>query len=184
MLFPPLMTEEMLPEKKYRLRNGDVVEIGLASVEDLEAIIEIQEACYQGEAPWGRVAVNNELRNKRGSFFLMVYHHGEAISFIGISTRQDSLHVTNIATHPQYQSNGIATFLIQTVAQVAPKLEKNKITLEVRMSNEGAKRLYRKIGFLDGDIKRNYYHNNGEDALDMFYLVDEKGDLDDTQIIR
>ena len=47
------------------------------------------------------------------------------------------------------------------------------MTLEVRMSNEGAKRLYRKIGFEDGKIKKNYYHNNGEDALDMELNLDK-----------
>lgn len=181
MLFPPLISEEMLDKTTFGLKNGETVELGIADFKDLDAIIDIQKACYHGEAPWGRIAVNNELRNKKSSFFLMVYYRGEAVSFIGISSRDDGLHVTNIATHPLYQKNGIATFLIQRVVAIAQKLEKKRITLEVRMSNENAKKLYRKIGFQDGRIKRNYYHSNGEDALDMYYRVDKLEGLDESQ---
>lgn len=81
--------------------------------------------------------------------------------------------MTNIATIPTYQKQGIATFLIQTVMDLAKQLKRRRITLEVRMSNETAKSLYRKLEFRDGRIKRNYYHSDGEDALDMIYLLDE-----------
>lgn len=173
MLFPPLIRQEMLPEESYPLNNGESIQLRIADESDLEDIILIQEACYQGKAPWGRMAVNNELRNKHTAFFLMAHTAQAAVAFIGISKRNDSLHVTNIATIPTYQKQGIATFLIQTVMDLAKQLKRRRITLEVRMSNETAKSLYRKLGFRDGRIKRNYYHSDGEDALDMIYLLDE-----------
>lgn len=182
-LFPPLVNEGMLHAETFELRNGETLELGIASIADLNAIIRIQEACYNGVAPWGRIAVNNELLNRKSSFFLMLYHNAFAVAFIGLSSRQNSLHVTNIATDPRYQNNGIASFFIERVVDIADQLEKDQITLEVRMSNEGAKRLYRKLGFDEIRIKRNYYHNNGEDALDMVYFihtsdgVDEDNDL-------
>src|SRR5699024_11374947 len=92
-------------------------------------------------------------------FFLISYHVGLPIAFIGISLRPQSVHVTNIATIPPYQKQGLATFLILLAANIGKKLDRTLMTLEVRMSNEGAKRLYRKIGFEDGKIKKNYYHN-------------------------
>ena len=179
MLYPPLINEGMLKEVTFELRNGEQLEMGIASVNDLGAIIRIQEACYNGEAPWGRIAVNNELRNRKSSFFLMLYHNAYAVAFVGLSSRDNSLHVTNIATDPRYQNNGIASFFIQRIIEISEQLEKDEITLEVRMSNEGAKRLYRKLGFKDVRVKRNYYHNNGEDALDMVYLTNEMNGADD-----
>lgn len=179
-LYPPLINEGMLREETFELRNGEQLELGIASVDDLGAIIRIQEACYNGEAPWGRIAVNNELRNRKSSFFLMLYHHAYAVAFVGLSSRQDNLHVTNIATDPRYQNNGIASFFIQCIIEISEQLEKNQITLEVRMSNEGAKHLYHKLGFKDVRVKRNYYHNNGEDALDMVYLINEMNGAHDS----
>lgn len=173
MLFPPLVNEEMLVEEIFEIRNGEQLELGLASEADLNAIIRIQEACYNGVAPWGRIAVNNELRSRKSSFFLMLYHNAFAVAFIGLSSRHNSLHVTNIATDPRYQNNGIASFFIERAIDIAKQLEKDQITLEVRMSNEEAKRLYRKLGFDAVRIKQNYYHNNGEDALDMVYLINK-----------
>lgn len=173
MLFPPLVNQKMLPETSYTLDDGREIQISLATALDSEDIIAIQEACYGGKAPWGRIAVNNELRNKMSSFFLMCHHDDRAIAFIGLSKRHQSLHVTNIATRPEYQKQGIASFLIGAVIAITQKLEKKRVTLEVRMSNVTAQSLYRTLGFEDGQIKRNYYHNNGEDALDMIYLIDE-----------
>lgn len=184
MLFQPLIKEEMLPEDSYTLKNNEIIDISLANKTDLNAIVAIQEACYEGEAPWGRMAVNNELRNKRTSFFIMCHHGEHAIAFIGLSMRHTSLHVTNIATIPDYQKQGIASFLIESIIEIAKQLERAKITLEVRMSNEGAKRLYRKIGFKDGRIKRNYYQSNGEDALDMIYHIESKDEENEPTIIR
>lgn len=171
MLYPPLIKESMLKQKTYSLQNGETIDLSFANQLDLEDIVDIQEDCYNGVAPWGRVAVNSELRNKRSSFFLMCHHQDEAIAFIGISMRQDSFHITNIATRPKYQSQGIGSFLIEVVIDLAEQTDRKRVTLEVRMSNEEAKRLYRNLGFQDVRIKKNYYHNNSEDALDMVYLV-------------
>lgn len=175
MLYPPTITESMLKQTTYSLKNGQIIDISLANRLDLEDIITIQEACYNGVAPWGRVAVNSELRNKRSSFFLMCHHQEVAIAFIGISMRQDNFHVTNIATRPEYQNQGIGSFLIDVIVDLAERTERKRVTLEVRMSNENAKSLYRTLGFKEVRIKRNYYHNNGEDALDMVYLMNEMG---------
>src|SRR5699024_5533252 len=183
MLFPLLIDKKMLPQEQYILRNGEMVQVSFATEADLEAIIQIQKECYDGQTPWGRIAVHNEL-SKRTSFFLISHHLGLPIAFIGISLRHESLHVTNIATIPTYQKHGLATFLIQMAAEIGKQLDRTAMTLEVRMSNESAKRLYRKIGFQDGQIKRNYYHNNGEDALDMSINLNKMDEYNGIQQIK
>src|SRR5699024_8950101 len=123
MLFPPMVDETMLIQKSYRLKNGQMAKVSFARNADLEAIIQIQEACYDGQAPWGRIAVHSELR-KISSFFLISYHIGLPIAFIGVSLRSESVHVTNIATIPAYQKQGLATFLIQSAAEIGKKLQR------------------------------------------------------------
>ncbi|HLR92085.1 MAG TPA: ribosomal protein S18-alanine N-acetyltransferase [Atopostipes sp.] len=180
MLFPPMVDKSMLKQHQYKLRNNEIAKVRFATEEDLEDIIKIQKECYDGEAPWGRIAVMNELK-KRTSFFLICHHLELPISFIGISVRHEAVHVTNIATIPAYERHGLATFLLLTAAEIGKKMERKTMTLEVRISNEGAKRLYRKIGFQDGRIKRNYYHNNGEDALEMSFHLSKLDEFNDIQ---
>lgn len=172
-LFPSLLTSSMLPTDAFKLKNGQVVYLSIAGLHDVDAIMDIQEASYEGGAPWGRIAVSNELRNKRNGYFLMVHDQDFPIAFIGISLRIDSVHVTNIATLPAYQGQGIASSLIRISAEIAKVLERQQITLEVRISNQRAKNLYRHLGFKDRYIKRNYYHDNGEDAIEMVYFLEE-----------
>lgn len=83
MLFPPLIRQEMLPEESYPLNNGESIQLRIADESDLEDIILIQEACYQGKAPWGRMAVNNELRNKHTAFFLWPIPHKPRLPLSG-----------------------------------------------------------------------------------------------------
>lgn len=172
--FPKVIDESMLKGRSYKLRNKDQLQIRMGDVGDVEAIIEIQLACYEGKAPWGKLVVYNELQN-RNSLFLLASDHEEVIAFIAISFKADQMHITNIATKPNYQKQGIASFLIRSTAVMGQEIDKKVITLEVRTSNEKAKSLYRKIGFKDLHIMKNYYQDNGEDALQMSYKIQEDG---------
>jgi ribosomal-protein-alanine N-acetyltransferase len=45
------------------------------------------------------------------------------------------------------------------------------MTLEVRVTNNVAQSLYRKLGFQNGGIRKNYYTDNQEDALVMWVNI-------------
>jgi len=51
---------------------------------------------------------------------------------------------------------------------VARELGARSMTLEVRVTNHVAQSLYRKLGFQNGGIRKNYYSDNQEDALVMW----------------
>lgn len=177
MLCSDLVKREMLPTEELVLSNHNRVQIVLGTEEHLEDVMMIQIACYDGKAPWGRIAVRRELRNTHTSYFLICYDHFTPIAFIGMSMRNASMHVTNIATTPTYQGQGVASFLIEIAIDLAKQLNRNVLTLEVRTSNLNAKRLYNYLGFEDGRIKRNYYQDNGEDALEMAYVIEEMDEV-------
>ena len=170
MLNPQLVHESMLKEKSYYLKNGDKVQIQIASDLDVENIMAIQKSSYDGKAPWGRLTVYNELQNIQ-SFFLIVNYHGEGLAFIALSLRKDRLHITNVATKIAYQKQGLGSLLLENAIHLAKELELNQLSLEVRVSNHSAKRLYRKLGFEDRYIKKNYYTDDREDALEMYYQI-------------
>ena len=108
---------------------------------------------------------------KRNDRLYLVLKNAEAdvLGFIGCAFDQDKAdaHITNFAVHPAYQRQGIGTYLLQTIRQLALAQKMKTLSLEVRVSNYQAQRLYRQMGFIDGEIKRHYYLDDHEDALDM-----------------
>lgn len=168
--FPKIVKEEMVNGRSLTLRNGKELELRLGDVADIEVITAIQEACYGGKAPWGRLIVYNELQS-RTSAFLLVMDEEQELAFIALSVRKGKVHITNIATDPRYQRQGIAFFLLEIAADIGRQLEQRILSLEVRVSNVGAIRLYEKFGFKKRFIKKKYYQDNDEDALEMYYQI-------------
>ena len=80
----------------------------------------------------------------------------------------DAWHVMNIAVDPTYQRQGIATMLLEELFDRTSPDGRRGYTLEVRVSNLGAQRLYEKYGFRRAGVRRRYYSDNNEDALIMW----------------
>jgi ribosomal-protein-alanine N-acetyltransferase len=82
-------------------------------------------------------------------------------------------HITNIAIIPDYQGKGIGSFLIGEMERYARKNKCDRLTLEVRLGNRDAQRLYRTLGFVSQAIKTAYYTEGNEDALDMVKFLND-----------
>jgi [ribosomal protein S18]-alanine N-acetyltransferase len=74
----------------------------------------------------------------------------------------------NVAVDPDRQRRGVATALLERLFELTAGDERRGYTLEVRMSNTGAIRLYEQLGFEARGIRRGYYTDNREDALIMW----------------
>ena len=74
----------------------------------------------------------------------------------------------NVATAPEHRGRGIATALLEHLFELTAADGRRGYTLEVRVSNEHAIRLYEKLGFRARGIRRGYYTDNREDALIMW----------------
>ena len=74
----------------------------------------------------------------------------------------------NVAVDPDRQRRGIATSLLERLFELTRDDERRGYTLEVRISNEEAIRLYERLGFEPRGIRRGYYTDNQEDALIMW----------------
>ena len=71
----------------------------------------------------------------------------------------------NIAVTPQYRRQGVAQALVEALVAHLKERENISLTLEVRVSNDPAIRLYTKMGFQQVGRRPRYYHNPREDAL-------------------
>ena len=79
----------------------------------------------------------------------------------------DEAHVTTFAVHPRYRRRRIGERLLLALLDLAADRHAREATLEVRLSNLAARRLYEKYGFRPVGIRPRYYSDNQEDALIM-----------------
>ena len=78
----------------------------------------------------------------------------------------DDGHVTTIAVDPEWQRQGVGTRLLLALAREAIARGATALTLEVRLSHRGAQELYQRFGFTAVGVRKGYYADTGEDALD------------------
>lgn len=133
----------------------------------LDDVMEIETLNY-GEHHWSRDSFVNEIDNAISEYLVAVNENGKSIGYIGIWKIMDEAHVTNLAVHPDFQRQGIARFLITKALDICYSEKIKFITLEVRVSNEKAKKLYEKFGFKSLGVRKKYYQDNNEDAIIMW----------------
>ncbi len=132
---------------------------------DLSAIEAIERRAYP--TPWSRSMFASELA-KPTSICLGAFEGEDLVGYVINSRYVDAWHVMNVAVDPDHQRRGVATALLQRLFELTADDERRGYTLEVRVSNEGAIRLYQALGFDARGIRRAYYTDNREDALIMW----------------
>ncbi|SER94848.1 ribosomal protein S18-alanine N-acetyltransferase [Salisediminibacterium halotolerans] len=142
------------------------VRIRFMKVEDLDQVQEVEASCFQ--KPWTREAFFNEVTKNQFAYYLVAEEGDSVVAYCGVWIIMDDAHITNIAVHPDMRRRGIGEDLLRGVMDMAKTLGAQKMSLEVRVSNDNAKALYRKYGFQDGGIRKQYYTDNQEDALVMW----------------
>ncbi len=94
-------------------------------------------------------------------------YQASVIGFAGLWLMVDEAHITTIAVHPDFRGKGLGELELATLIQTAYKINAQRVTLEVRISNYIAQSLYRKYGFREEGKRPRYYSDNQEDALIM-----------------
>lgn len=92
---------------------------------------------------------------------------GRIVGYLGLWFMVDEAHIVAIATHPEYRRRGIGERLLARALELAREREARTVTLEVRVSNLPAQRLYEKYGFRRVGMRPRYYTDTGEDAIIM-----------------
>ena len=93
---------------------------------------------------------------------------GDAVAgYVGIWFQGDQAHITEIAVRESLRGQGIGELLLIGTVRAAYEQGLEEVTLEARVSNFIAQRLYDKYGFNEVGIRKNYYADNREDAVIM-----------------
>jgi [ribosomal protein S18]-alanine N-acetyltransferase len=130
--------------------------------DDIESVLAIESV--SSPDPWTIGIVTDELNGPNRHYVVAVDHVGEVVGFCGLLAQVGEGHVTNIAVAPVYRAQRIAARLLLDNVRWALTQEVSALTLEVRVGNEAAMRLYRRFGFAPVGTRPRYYPNN-DDAL-------------------
>ena len=136
----------------------------LTTPEDIDAVVTIEEASFTN--PWTREMYVAEQENRGVSFCYLAQHaSGVIVGFCSFWRVLDELHINNLAVTPAARGGGAGTALLHAVLRDGARMGARRATLEVRRSNDAARRLYERLGFSVAGVRRAYYTSPVEDAL-------------------
>ena len=141
------------------------VEVRPLRPSDLDAVERIERSSYP--TPWSRSMFAGELAKPSG-ICLGAFQGEDMLGYLIVARYVDAWHVMNVAVDEGFRSRGIARGMLERLFESTVGDVERGYTLEVRVSNETAIELYRRLGFVETGVRRGYYTDNREDALIMW----------------
>jgi [ribosomal protein S18]-alanine N-acetyltransferase len=135
---------------------------------DIDAIMVLEHASFP--EPWPRSLYEREIKNDRYSHYLIVEpvaateDSSSLVAQGGYWLMGEEAHIVTIAVDPLWRGHRVGKWLLLTLMAEARQRGAQLVTLEVRPSNQSARSLYDRIGFIQTGERKRYY-SNGEDAL-------------------
>ncbi len=136
---------------------------------DIDAVYEIETKVFAD--PWSKRAFLSDLKNDF-TYPLVVRFENKVAGYACLYRAVDEIQIGNFAVAPDFHQRGIGTMLMEYILGLAAELQARLFILEVRPSNEAARRLYMKFGFKEAGKRRYYYRKPTEDALILIKSVD------------
>jgi ribosomal-protein-alanine N-acetyltransferase len=132
----------------------------------LRGVMAIERQVYP--RPWSPNLFLSEMTESKNRCYLVAKIDREVVGYAGMICYGEEAHVTNIAIDPLHHRQKIATRLLHDLIEQAVEMGAEAVSLEVRVTNWGAQRLYGGFGFRPIGVRKNYYQEINEDALIMW----------------
>lgn len=142
------------------------VEVREMTLADVNAVQAVERLSFP--VPWPANAFRHELAQNPNARYVVARLEGKLVGYAGIWLMVDEAHITTFAVHPEHRRRKVGERLLQRLFAIADEIGAQWLTLEVRVSNLAAQKLYEKYGFRRAGIRRHYYSDNDEDALIMW----------------
>lgn len=145
----------------------DKFKIEKMTLNSLDEVMQIEKLAY-GQHHWSRKSFVAEIDNQISTYNCAYTQDNKMAGYMGLWKIIDEAHVTNLAVHPDFRRKGVAKALLLNALDECYREKIKYLTLEVRVSNDGAIKLYESFGFKSLGVRKKYYQNNNEDALIMW----------------
>jgi ribosomal-protein-alanine N-acetyltransferase len=139
------------------------IDVRLATIRDVGAIVAIEKAAFSD--PWSETAFHEALAHPAVFFACADRGVGDIAGYVVAWFAADEGEIANLAVAPHAWGGGVGRALLDSALDVASTRGAAAVYLEVRDSNERARRLYRSSGFEEVGRRRRYYRRPVEDAI-------------------
>ena len=133
---------------------------------DLDEVMAIERTSFRH--PWSSNFFLEELQVACARSILAQVN-GKIVGYVLFWLLSDAVDIHNIAVHTEFRRQRIGQALLQQVLVQARNRDSSRVTLEVRVSNIPAQKLYESVGFVSQGLRRGYYSDDGEDAVIMAF---------------
>ena len=136
----------------------------LRDAADLDGVLDVDVLSFT--RPWTRAMYESEFLNRDTSRMFVLRTAGRPVAgYCAAWFILDEIHINNIAVRPELRGQGLGSALLTHVLEEGRAVGASRATLEVRRSNDDARRLYERFGFRVAGVRRDYYTDPTEDAL-------------------
>lgn len=146
--------------------------IRFMSEDDVDSVSKIEEQLFS--KPWTRQDFVNSMSDRHNIYIVAENEKQEVVGYCGIWGVLDEGQITNVAVRPEDQGNGIGQRMLEELLRIGKNEGLQQYTLEVRKSNEKARRLYERLGFSEEGIRKNFYEKPTEDGIIMWLREQEE----------
>jgi len=151
---------------------NDTVTVRSARQSDLASLCEIERSA--SNTPWSVASIAAELTRELAIDLVAVDTLGAIRGYIFAALAADELSIHYLVTHPEFRRRGIGAMLVRAAVDFAAARGARSVFLEVRSKNRAAIALYRQCGFMEQSLRRKYYSDDNDDAINMTIRIDDK----------
>ncbi len=132
----------------------------------VRGIMAIERQVYP--RPWSPSLFISEMADEETRAYFVARVERAVVGYGGLICYGEEAHITTLAVDPARHRQKIGTRLLYELMRSAIDMGARAVSLEVRVSNWSAQRLYGEYGFRPVGVRKNYYQEVNEDALIMW----------------
>ncbi|TFJ91529.1 ribosomal protein S18-alanine N-acetyltransferase [Lentibacillus salicampi] len=133
---------------------------------DIDDVLQIEKDSFM--TTWPRDIMVQELTDNDYAHYYVLLIDQQLVGYAGMWHVIDDAQITSIAVAPSFRGRKLGKSLFLYILEQAIQMGAKRLSLEVRVSNTVAQRMYRKFGLVPGGLRKNYYTDDQEDAIVMW----------------
>lgn len=128
---------------------------------DLDRVCEMETASFS--MPWKREDFVDLMKDSN-SEYIVLEADGYVAGAAGYTFNGFEGYINNVVIDEKFRGRGLGKVLMEGLLNIGREKGVTEFTLEVRVGNLPANRLYESLGFVNEGVRKNFYEKPVEDA--------------------